>query len=223
MLMVSSFINGHWTEAVALPFSTGQYADADPAFSPDGTFYFISTRPIAIDDTTHDYNIWFVNTIPGGGWTQPQPMTTVNSDADEYYVSFSANGNLYFSSSRAGGFGEEDIYMSKKQNGQYSTPVNLGPFVNTAKSEYDPFISRDEKLLIFASSGREGGFGGADLYAVKLPADPKSGAKNLGPVINTPGRDYCPYVSPDGNYFFYTSNGDLRWVRLPALMELIGK
>jgi hypothetical protein len=140
VIMASHFSKGRWTEPVPVPFIKSQYADADPAFSPDGKLYFISTRPVSADDTTRDYNIWFVTPTPDGNWSDPQPLAEVNSEANEFYISFAANGNLYFASSRPGGFGEEDIYVSKRENKRFTKPVNLGPTVNTAKSEYDPLI-----------------------------------------------------------------------------------
>jgi Tol biopolymer transport system component len=220
-IMVSRFIKDRWTEPVPVAFARPQYADADPAFSPDGKLYFISTRPVSINDTTRDYNIWFVTPAPDSNWSDPQPLAEVNSEANEFYISFAANGNLYFASSRPGGFGEEDIYVSKQESERFTKPVNLGPTVNTAKSEYDPFISGDEKLLIFTSSGRAEGLGGADLYSIKLAEDTTHRvAINLGPLINTSGREYCPYISPDGKYFFYSSSGEIKWMKFPALKQL---
>lgn len=222
VIMVSHFIKDRWTEPIAVSFTKSPYADADPAFSPDGKLYFISTRPVAPDDTTRDYNIWFVTYATDSNWSDPQPLAEVNSDANEFYISFAANGNLYFASSRPGGFGEEDIYMSKRKDERFTQPVNLGPAVNTAKSEYDPFISGDEKLLIFTSSGRTEGIGGADLYGILLDGDKTRSAVNAGPLINTSGREYCPYISPEGKYFFYSSSGEIKWMRFAALKPLIG-
>nr|WP_294943969.1 hypothetical protein [uncultured Mucilaginibacter sp.] len=221
-LMVSQYVSGRWDQPQPLPFSTGQFADADPAFSPEGKLYFISTRPLAAGDTTTDYNIWFASPNSDGTWAAPQPLATVNSDADEYYISFAANGNMYFASSRPGGFGEEDIYISKWHQGHYAAPINLGPAVNTAHSEYDPFVSADEKLLIFTSSGRVEGIGGADLYAIKLTGSAqRQTAQNLGPLINTTARDYCPYISPDGKYFFFSTAGDVKWMEFSAVQRVI--
>jgi Tol biopolymer transport system component len=222
-IMVSRFIKGRWAEPVPVAFAKSHYADADPAFSPDGKLYFISTRPVSENDTTRDYNIWFVTPAPDGNWSYPQPLAEVNSEANEYYISFATNGNLYFASSRPGGFGEEDIYVSKREEERFTKPINLGPTVNTAKSEYDPFISGDEKLLIFTSSGRAEGIGGADLYSIKLAGDavPRL-AVNLGPLINTSGREYCPYISPDGKYFFYSSGEEIKWIKFSALKQLPG-
>jgi hypothetical protein len=74
---------------------------------------------------------------------------------------------MVFSSNRPGGLGGFDLYYSKFNNGQWSTPVNFGPEINTSSDEYRPVMSGDEEFtnnfLIF-SSNRPGGKGGFDLY-----------------------------------------------------------
>jgi Tol biopolymer transport system component len=192
-----------WTKPVLTSFSTTHYADADPAFAPDGKLYFISNRPGNQSDTLPDYDIWFSEPLTDGSWSAPENLQNVNSDSNEFYVSFSKNGNLYFSSSRKGGFGAEDIYVSKLINGKYALTENLGAAINSSTSEYDPCVSANEDLLIFASSKRNDTYGGADLYASK-PDQNKNWypAYHLPAYINTKSREYCPYITPDANYFF---------------------
>jgi hypothetical protein len=213
-----------WSSPMIVPFLDSKYSEADPAFSPDGTLYFISDRPLTASDTLRDFNIWFVKRLPGGSWSAPEDFSVVNTDSSEYYISFSKNGNLYFASSRKGGYGEEDIYVSKLVNGKYTEPVNLGAAVNTAKSEYDPGISPGEDMIVFASSNREDGFGAADLYCAR-----KEGEKNwqkaahLGSRFNTKAREFCPYFSPDGKYFFYSSERDVKWIGMEWLKKEVSR
>ncbi|HEY0652032.1 MAG TPA: hypothetical protein VGD65_02850, partial [Chryseosolibacter sp.] len=145
----------------------------------------------------------------------------VNSDSSEYYVSFCANGNLYFGSSRPGGYGQEDIYVSHYVNGAYTNPENLGSKINSPQSEHDPCISPDERLIVFKSENREDGFGEADLYFSTVD-DKRSwnAAQNLGAEINTKSYEYCPYFSPDGKYFFFSSQCDIMWIDMQALRRI---
>lgn len=214
-IYVTHFENGKWNEAVPAGFNDAAYSQADPAFSPDGKLYFISNRPVSPTDSTSDYNIWFVSALPGGGWSEKQNAVALNSDNNEFYISFAKNGNVYFSSSRSGGFGEEDIYSSKLVTGNYELPQNLGPVINTDKSEYDPGISPDDALLVFASSNRPGGFGGADLYYATRGARKEwSSAVNFGKEINTATREYCPYFTTDGKFFFFSGESDIKWISM---------
>jgi Tol biopolymer transport system component len=222
-IYVTRYDGKNWADA-APAFTASNYADADPCFAPDGRLYFISNRPVDSKDTTDDYNIWNVTLLPDSTWSEALNVEEVNSDSNEYYVSFSENENLYFASSRAGGFGEEDIYVSKKADqGKYATPENLGPTINTLKSEYDPAISPKEDLLIFTSSRRDDTFGGADLYYSKnKPSKAWPEAVHLNEKLNTKSREYCPYFSPDGKFFFFTSEGDVKWIKLDALEQQMG-
>lgn len=214
IIYVSHYKGAEWQAPVPFPPVGSGYSEADPAFAPDGKIYFISNRPKNTADTIKDFDIWFAAPAGNGGWSGPERVETINTDSNEYYISFAKNGNLYFASSRAGGYGEEDVYVSRLVNQQYASPENLGPAINTSKSEYDPGISREEDMLVFASSNREGGFGAADLYASKINEKRQwQPAANLGRGINTPTRDFCPYFSPDGKYFFFSTERDIKWVR----------
>lgn len=206
-----------WNTPEPVPFTEAGYSQADPAFGPDGRLYFISNRPKAPGDTLADYDICFVSP-QGKGWSPIQNLVAVNSDSNEYYVSLAHNGNLYFASSRAGGMGQEDIYVSAYSEGNYGEPGNLGPAVNSEKSEYDPGISQQEDMLVFASSKRSDTFGGADLYgAVRAEDGTWSPALHFGPAFNTDTREYCPYFAPGADYFFFSSRGDVKWIGIGAV------
>lgn len=201
----------------ALPFSKTKYSDADPAFAPNGELYFISTRPKNAADTTKDYDIWKVKPLPGGGWSEPVNVEALNSPQNEFYISFTKNGDACFSSNRNGGYGEEDIYTSKYNKGTFEQPQNLGEQVNTKYSEYDPFILPDGKRLIFASSGRPNSLGKADLYWSIMKNRSWMTAQHFDAPVNTATRDYCPYIAPHLYQFFYSSDGDVKFMPLSNL------
>jgi hypothetical protein len=220
LIMYTSHYNGsQWTAPARVSFTEPGYSQADPAFGPDGKLYFISNRPGHATDTLGDYDIWFVSP-EGAGWSAPQNLAAVNTDSAEYYISFAGNGNLYFASGRAGGFGQEDIYVSERVDSAYAAPRNLGAAVNTDKSEYDPGISPGEDLIVFASSKREDSYGAADLYGAKRPPNGEwTTAIHFGKTLNTTTREYCPYFSPDGRYFFFSSERDVKWIGIEAVRQ----
>ena len=82
---------------------------------------------------------------------------------------------MVFASDMPGGSGGFDLYYSVFRNGKWSSPVNLGPEINSTANEYRPVLGIDLKyenrFLIF-SSDRSGGKGGYDLYftGISLPA-----------------------------------------------------
>lgn len=206
-----------WSSPQLASFTDTAWSQADPAFAPDGKMYFISNRPKDANDTLRDFDIWFSTPLPDGEWSAPENFKAINSDSNEYYMSFTATGNVYFGSSREGSMGQEDIYVSRFENGGYTVPENLGVAINTDKAEFDPFITHDEKLIIFASSKRDDGFGGADLYYSRFENGAWTKAANLGSHINTATRDFCPYISQDGKFFFFSSNRDVKWIKFESL------
>jgi hypothetical protein len=126
------------------------------AFSPDGgRFYFCTNRPLeGSGPAKEDHDIWMVART-AQGWGAPVNLgATVNSPADDYYPTFTAAGDLYFSSRREGGRGGNDIYRSRLVDGQFQAPENLGAPINTERWEFDPFIAPDGSFLLFASSRR---------------------------------------------------------------------
>jgi hypothetical protein len=222
-IYVSRHDGNAWGPPARAPFSEGNYSEADPVCAPDGKIYFISNRPKGGADKTADFDIWFVEPLTGGGWSPPQNVTELNSDHDEYYISFSSQGDAYFGSDRPGGFGSMDIYVSRRVEGRYLPPENLGPGVNTTESEHDPcLVSADGNLLVFKSENRPDGLGEADLYASRLGHDGKwETAVNLGRPINTSAYEYCCYLTPDQRYFFFSSELDIKWVDAAYLRRLI--
>jgi Tol biopolymer transport system component len=215
-------VNGRWTPPQRVPFVSRQN-DCDPIFSHDGRrLYFISTRPKKDQAGSEDWDIWYVEKIDSG-WSEPINIgSPVNSDVDEYYVSLTKDETIYFSSNRAGGLGSFDIYRSRLVDGHYAKPENLGAAINTKYLEHDPFIAADESYILFTSVDRPGGLGTGDLY---ISTRRKDGtwmkSKNLGEVFNTNGYDFCPIVSPDHKYFFFTRRGDIYWVSMEAIQKLL--
>jgi outer membrane protein OmpA-like peptidoglycan-associated protein/tetratricopeptide (TPR) repeat protein len=105
------------------------------------------------------------------------------------------------------GFGNYDIYKSVYTPKGWSEPENLGANINTEFWESSPSLSPDNRVLFF-SSNRPGGFGGKDLYISYRTGEGKwSPAKNIGPDINTKGDELAPFIHPDNQTLYYTSDG----------------
>jgi hypothetical protein len=209
-----------WSDPQPPPFISPQN-DCDPFFTHGGDrLYFISTRPKP-QRKSKDWDIWYVERT-GSGWSEPKnPGPPVNSAYDEYYVSITRGGTIYFASNRPGGLGSFDIYRSRRVDNKYMKPENLGDSVNSKYLEHDPFIALDESYLIFTSVNRPTGFGTGDMYISFSRKDGTwSKAKNMGKMFNTNGYDFCPLVSTDGKYFFFTRKGDIYWVDAKVLEDL---
>jgi Tol biopolymer transport system component len=194
-----------WSAPAMAPFS-GRWSDADPHFSSDGSkLYFISNRPDDGDSPKASCDLWLVERS-GNGWRDPKPFAReICTDATEWSPSVAANGNLYFGTTREGGRGRDDLWMSRLVDGHYQPPVNLGDSINTKFGEIEPWIAPDESFLVFSAGGRADGKGGLDLYISFRKGDTWTQARPLGHDINSEGFDFNPSVSPDGKTFFFTS------------------
>lgn len=121
----------------------------------------------------------------------------------------SPDGNyLFFTGcNRPDGLGRCDIYISKWEGSEWSRPFNIGAPINTGGWESQPSISADGRTLYFVST-RPGGKGGYDLWKSDLlPEGSWSVPVNLGPDINTPYDEHSPFIHPDDQTLYFSSNG----------------
>jgi Tol biopolymer transport system component len=190
---------GEWSPLAVAPFS-GTYADADPTFSPDGKrLYFISKRPrVGAPADAKDFNLWYVER-QGTGWGAPVDVgSDVNTPADDYYVSVTRDGVLYWS--------RNSKIVRAVPDGLKFRVEELPEIVNAPGTmQLDPFVAADESYVIFGSFGRADQLGSADLYISFRIEGRWQAPKSLGSTINSAAFEYCPAVSPDGQYFFFTS------------------
>jgi hypothetical protein len=170
-------------------------------------------------------DVWVSYKI-NGGWSEPRNLKDVpgeppvNTAFHDHCFSFSDDGNeAFWTSTRPGGFGGNDIWTSRRVNGRWTPPENLGPNVNSPGDEHHSIPTPDGKSL-YVTSNRPGGHGGEDTYITTRGADGKWGPLvNLGRLINGPGDDRCPAWTPDGKIFLFDSTReagfggiDLWWV-----------
>lgn len=145
------------------------------------------------------------------GWTEAQMLVgAINSkDFNEGAHCISPDGKyLFFTGCNwPNGLGSCDIYVSKRENGSWSTPRNLGAPINGKGWEAQPAISADGKTLYFVSN-RPGGIGGYDIYRTTLQENGQwSIPQNLGAQINTAFDEAAPYIHADGKTLYFASNG----------------
>jgi len=90
---------------------------------------------------------------------------------------------------------------------EWSTPVNLGPPINTSFAENHPFLSKDG-LSLYLTSDRTGTMGSQDLWVARRACEDCAWETpvNLGPVINTASLDAGSDLSNDGHSLYFFSN-----------------
>lgn len=181
-----------------------------PALTADGQYLFF-TRQIKDPGTKRLQEDILVSERENGAWSNAISVSSnVNTpDANQGAHSISPDGrSLYFTICESGGgYGSCDIYVSKRVGNTWGKPTNLGPKINTKYKETQPCISGDGRSLYFVSS-RPGGQGMLDIWVSNLQNDGTWGEpENLGPTVNTPSIDERPYIHPDGETLYFSSDG----------------
>lgn len=202
---ISHFVKEHWTKARNMGDELNSiYQDGAMSLTNKGNeMYFASDRKGGFGSVDIYYS-----QRKNGKWTIPVNLgASVNSVAWETQPSISADGKtLYFVSTRPGGLGGSDIWMTTKNlKGLWNTPINLGPTINTKYEEQTPFIHSDGQTLYFSSFGHPG-MGSADIFYCRKDSIGKwSTPINLGYPINTKNEENSFTVSLDGKHVYYSS------------------
>jgi len=203
-------------ELFKLPFNS-ELSDFAPAFYRDGLVFASARKTKKRDPGSHGWNqMPFLNLFTtyktNSGKIKVKSFSDkLNSRAHESSAVFSNDGNTaYFTRNNLKGneFGRDQsgvsrlkIYRSFKKNGSWSDPEQLS-FNNDSYSSAHPALSPDGKRLYFASD-MPGTFGNSDIFYVNILPNGRFGKpRNLGPDINTEGRESFPFISESGILHF---------------------
>ena len=204
-ICVSTLVDGAWTEPeIVESVSMDEYVEVEPLLSPDGMqLYIMSNRPGGLGGT----DIWVSDWIDGD-WGEPTNLgAPINSPYSDHCLYFAgADWDVaYWTSTRPGGYGGNDIWMSERIDGVWQEAVNLGANVNSVASEHHSLPSPDGGSL-YVTSVRADGLGGEDIFVTTRDDSGVWGPLvNLGPAVNSPQHDRCPAFSPDYSVFYFDS------------------
>jgi outer membrane protein OmpA-like peptidoglycan-associated protein len=185
-LYQSQLAGDQWTapQNLARPLNSPEW-DAQPSVTADGNSMYFSSRRAGSIEGSEDLFVSYRTT--SGTWTPPQNLNEpVNTRFNERSPFISADGKtLYFSSNGHPGFGNHDLFMTRKlDDGTWSEPVNLGRPINSYGD--DAFLTipaRGDKIIY--SSQRANARGPLNLYEAQLPAEFRP-----GPVMLIAGTAY---------------------------------
>lgn len=158
-------------------------------------------------------NLYWSEMKPDGEMGIPQRFeSSINSKFNESTPVFTKDGKtMYFTRNNylEGKRGRDEnkvtllkLYKATLDNeGKWSNVTEL-PFNSNNYSTAHPVLSIDEKALYFASD-MPGTLGQSDLFRVQINGDGSYGVPmNLGPEINTEGRETFPFISDDKELYF---------------------
>ena len=181
------------------------YHTSNNSISPDGNrMYF--TRSLLDGNIVSESKIY--ESVGGdGSWGAANMLEGINGN---YLAKHPAIGELFgnevlfFVSNMDGGYGGFDVYYAtRKGDGLYSEPVNLGPKINTIGNEETPFYK--DGTLYFSSTGHPG-IGGFDLFSSVWNGAIWSEPLNMGKGYNTQYDERYLTFDEEGYHGFLVSN-----------------
>jgi peptidoglycan-associated lipoprotein len=194
-------------EVLDVKINREDYQTSSPTFSSDGEFMYF-TRALLKGNNVELSQIHY-SPRRGGSWGAPNEVV-IGSDGQEFKAFHPSVGELFakevlfFVSDMDGGFGGLDIYyITKKGEGVYTDPINLGPRVNTPGDEVTPYYR--DGTLYFASNGWPT-LGGFDLFITIWDGRRWSDPENMGKGFNTALDETAFTLDKDGLNGFFVSN-----------------
>lgn len=185
------------------------YDEHSPIVALDeSTLYFTSNRPADIEGRMegHTFEDIYVSHWREGAWTNAQLVNLPgNYYANRATVALSADGNtlVFYQNDATVG----NLYYTRLRFGQWTEPQPFPAPINTSANETHASFSLDGDRIYFTSD-RAGGYGGRDIYVSHLLPDGNWGEPlNMGPNINTPLDEHSPYLHPDGQTLYFSSEG----------------
>jgi Tol biopolymer transport system component len=207
-------VDADWGTPVNLGATINTAAgESVPALSRDGHWMFFASDRAGGSGGTNIWASWRPQTHDDFGWQAPVNVgPNVNSGpagaaGPSYFENDGGAPQLFFVSSRPGGLGSGDLYMSELQADGSWGPATALTELNSSANDARPTI-RHDGLEIFFFSGRAGGRGGNDLWvATRDTVDaPWSTPDNVGAPVNTSADENRPGLSPDGETLMFSSN-----------------
>lgn len=201
-----------------------EFSDFSPSFYSNAIVFTSSRKDGALFNKIHSWtnqnftDLYKVDINSEGNFSTVENFSTeINTKFNESSASFTKDGKtVYFTRNNFndGKKGKDDektmllkIYKASLINNNWSNVIEL-PFNNDNYQVAHPALSADEKTLYFVSD-MPGGYGNSDLYKVAINENGSFGKpENLGPEINTPGRESFPFVDSN-NILYFASDGHL--------------
>ncbi|MFO7935885.1 MAG: OmpA family protein [Bacteroidales bacterium] len=191
-----------------------RYDDYNPIFAHDDTaLFFTSRRPVEKSkrnpiDNKYNEDI-YRSPVSGSEFEEAvrldKPFNTSHNDA---LVGISPEGDrLYIYKGHING-GEIRVSSLKPEKGKWTRLKKLPRKLRSKEGETTASLSPDGKEFYFVSRNEDLTRGGKDILVSRLDEKGKwSEPRNLGGLINTRYDEEGVFISPDGKYLYFASQG----------------
>ncbi|MEO0581973.1 MAG: OmpA family protein [Bacteroidota bacterium] len=202
-----------WPQAVKLrldsTINSDQWNETHPRYHPlEPIFYVSRSKPGKLEATA---DIWYTEKTDST-WTPLAALgSPYNDSKGNTIVRFDPNGSKVWLNGRYGSRGGGANGLSFAQVDK-STWENIQPFPLPTKlfpgqtTITDWAINENQDIVLFAAE-LPGGYGDMDIYVTFREGSTWSKPKNLGPSVNTFGRECSPMLLEDDETLYFASNG----------------
>lgn len=120
-----------------------------PSLTTDGDLYFWTERLDGIGER----DVYVAPSDGRGGFQTARPLPApINSRRRDDGAWVSADGNtMIVNYGDRGGSGGADLFVAHRAGAVWSTPVNLGPLVNSSHNDFAGRLTPDGRTLVFTS------------------------------------------------------------------------
>ncbi|MBS1490151.1 MAG: OmpA family protein [Bacteroidetes bacterium] len=196
--------DGEWSVAEGFKTINTEYNEGSACLSLDGKSLYFSR--CNAPGTLGNCDLYVATLNKDSVWSDVKNLgLKVNSADWDSHPSVSHGGDtLFFASNRTGGFGQTDIYYCiKDAQGNWGQAKNIGPIINTTKSEVSPFFHHKFNVLYFSSDGHPLNFGNFDIYKSYQLKNGWSEPQNIGPLVNGAGSEYYFTIDSKSRDIYY--------------------
>lgn len=157
----------------------------------------------------HNEDLYISTQDISGQWSLAEPLEMLNTNFNEGAPSLSSDGKtlIFVSCDRPDSYGGCDLYISRLTNNGWTRPFNLGDRINSPAYDSQPCLAENGRELYFVSN-RKGSLGQYDIWFSRFE-DSGAWSKpiNLGPSINTSSNEETPFMHPNGERLYFSSDG----------------
>ena len=200
--------------------SSKDQGDFGAVLSNDNILYFVSTRNNSnrTDKWVRQPYLDIFQSVRNadGTLSEPKAVSELNTAFHDGPVTVSADGNTMFFARDGlndGNFdrdrknnvkiGQQGLYRATRVDGKW-TDIQALPFNSKSYSVTHPSLSPDGKTLYFTSN-MPGGRGDSDIWKVSVDGSNYGKPQNLGPNVNTAGKEGFPSIGENGILYFASS------------------
>ena len=193
-----------------------------PMLSPDGsTLYFARTKFAGNTEGNTDSGDAWRSRSPDQGrtWGPPERLDAINTQQNNEVVAVNQDqlwvrGTYETNSFRDEGISRVSLAAAASGSAKGVKPVALAVAnLYSASPATGFFVSSDSGAsdpIVLLSLERGDSEGGNDLYvSFRNASGAYSEPKSLGPVLNSPGFDFAPWLAADGKTLYFASYGHM--------------